>query len=153
MGKPHGLDGFLGLYVDETELAHFQPGSVVYVDDRAHRVRALRRADRGHQVAFDGVADRAGAEAIRNLDVFVPARRELGEDEFWPEDLIGLDVRPGGGAVVDVVFGPAQDRLVIEREGARFEVPFVEAFVPVIDIGAGYVEVEEIEGLSPRPSR
>lgn len=147
------MGGFLGLYVDESELAHFQPGSVVYLEGRPHRVRALRRADRGHQVAFEEVTDRNGAETIRNLDVYVDARRDLGDEEFWPEDLIGLEVRPGGGTIADVTFGPTQDRLVIERAGTRFEVPFVEALVPVVDIDRGYVEVVEIEGLSSPPDR
>lgn len=151
MGRPHGLDGFLGLYVDESELVHFQPGSVVSIGGHPYHVKSIRRADRGHQVAFEEVTDRSGAETIRNLDVYVETRRELDDDEFWPEDLIGLEVRPGGGTVADVIFGPTQDRLVIERTGTRFEVPFVEALVPVVDIDGGYVEVVEIEGLSPPP--
>lgn len=153
MGRPHGLDGFLGLYVDETELSHFQPGATVVVDGNPLRVRALRRADRGHQVAFEEATDRGAAEAIRNLDVFVSTRRSLGVDEFWPEDLVGLEVRPGGGSVAGVNFGPGQDRLVIEREGIRFEVPFVESLVPVVDVESGYVEVVEIEGLNPQSGR
>jgi ribosomal 30S subunit maturation factor RimM len=45
--------------------------------------------------------------------------------------------------------GPAQDRLVVERQGRRFEVPFVKELVPVVDIEGGFVVVEEIEGLIP----
>lgn len=121
----------------------------MYVDDEPHRVRAIRKADRGYHVAFEGVPDRTAAESIRNLDITVPARRELSEDEFWPEDLIGLEVRPNGGSIAEVVFGPSQARLVIERGDSRFEVPFVEDLVPVVDVESGFVEVVEIEGLSP----
>ena len=88
-------------------------------------MRAIRKADRGHQVAFQGLFDRGAAERIRNLDVMVRERRELADDQFWPEDLIGLEVRPNGGIVEDVIFGPAQERLVIGRDGRHFEVPFV----------------------------
>jgi 16S rRNA processing protein RimM len=153
LGRPHGLKGFLGLYVDDEDLVHFQPGSTVYVGDEPYRVRAIRKADRGHHVAFDEVPDRTSAESIRNLEVTVPARRERGEDQYWPEDLIGLEVRPDGGSVADVVFGPSQARLVVERGDSRFEVPFVGELVPVVDIEAGYVEVVEIEGLSPLADR
>jgi ribosomal 30S subunit maturation factor RimM len=62
-------------------------------------------------------------------------------------------VTPGGGRVVDVVFGPAQDRLVVERDAIRFEVPFVEAFVPRVDLETGVVEIVEIEGLIPPTDR
>lgn len=153
LGRPHGLEGYLGLYVDDEDLVHFQPGSTVYMDSEPYRVRAIRKADRGYHVAFEEARDRTAAESIRNLDITVPARRELGESEYWPEDLIGLDVRPGGGSVAEVAFGPSQARLVIERRGSRFEVPFVEELVPVVDVEEGYVEVVEIEGLSPPADR
>lgn len=149
LGRPHGLKGFLGLYVDDEDLVHFQPGSTVFVDDEPYRVRAIRKADRGYHVAFDEVPDRTAAESIRNLDITVPARRALADNEYWPENLIGLEVRPEGGSITEIVFGPSQARLVIERAGSRFEVPFVEELVPVVDIEGGYVEIVEIEGLSP----
>lgn len=120
----------------------------MFVDDRKLSVRALRRGAKGHEVAFTDVVDREAAESIRGSEVFVAERRSLAEGEYWPDDLIGLDVRPGGGQVVDVVHGPAQDRLVVERDGRRFEVPFVDELVPVVDVDGGYVEVVEIEGLS-----
>lgn len=149
MGRPHGLDGHIGLYVDEADLVHFQTGSQVDVAGSTLTVRALRRGDKGWQVAFEGVDTREGAEAIRNQDVFVAAPRQLDEGEYWPEDLIGLEVRPVGGVVVGVEHGPAQSRLVIEREGATFEVPFVAELVPVVDLEAGYVEIVVIDGLLP----
>ena len=60
----------------------------------------------------------------------------------------GLRIATEGGKVVAVNHGPAQDRLVIERDGVRFEIPFVDAFVPVVDVDGGYVETTEIEGLT-----
>jgi len=127
---------------------HFDPGSTVFVEDTPHVVRAQRQGKKGPQVAFDSISTRAQAESIRGAQVYVTERRELDEGEYWPGDLIGLEVRPGGGEVVDVAHGPAQDRLVVKREGAQFEIPFVAALVPVVDIEAGYVEIVEIDGLS-----
>lgn len=147
MGRPHGLDGYLGLYVEEADLVHFQPGAVVRIGARALRVRAVRKADRGHQIAFEGIDDRPSAEQIRNLEVAVEERRALEPGEYWPSELIGLEVRPMGGVVVGVEHGPTQARLVVERGGHRFEVPFVEALVPVVDTGGGYVEVADLPGL------
>ncbi len=152
LGRPHGLDGFLGLYVDEADLVHFEIGSKVDVADSTLTVRALRRADKGWQVAFEGINDRPSAESIRNHDVLVAAPRELDEGEFWPEDLIGLEVRPIGGVVTGVEHGPAQSRLVIDKDGSTFEVPFVEALVPVVDLEAGYLEIVVIEGILPDQS-
>lgn len=138
----------MGLYVEPEDLIHFEPGAVVHVEETAHTVRAVRHGKKGPQVAFEEVTDRPGAEEIRGRDVYVPEARDLGEREFWPSDLVGLEVRPGGGRVAGVSHGVSQDRLVIEREGTTFEVPFVDELVPVVDLEEGYVEVDEIEGLN-----
>ncbi|HEU4320676.1 MAG TPA: hypothetical protein VFS66_11400 [Acidimicrobiia bacterium] len=149
LGKPNGLDGHIGIYIEPEDLVYLEPDAVVLVGGTEHTVRSLRQGKKGPQVAFVEVTERSQAEAIRGSEVHVGQRRELGESEFWPSDLVGLEVRPGGGVVTAVTHGAAQDRLEIERGGVVFEVPFVEQFVPVVDIDAGYVEVVEIDGLIP----
>ncbi|HEY4606782.1 MAG TPA: PRC-barrel domain-containing protein, partial [Acidimicrobiia bacterium] len=117
LGRPHGLDGFLGLYVEEEDVDILQPGETVHIGGEPYTIRAIRRVDRGHQIAFDGVDDRFDAEAIRGMDLLVDERRELRTGEYWPGDLIGLAVFDTNGKslgmVKDVLFGPAQDRLLI----------------------------------------
>jgi 16S rRNA processing protein RimM len=148
LGKPNGLEGFLGLYTESENLSYVEAQSKVFVEDRVYTVRALRQGKKGPQVAFEGVTNRPDAERLRGKEVFAPRRRHLEEGEFWPDDLIGLEVRPGGGEVVAINHGAAQDRLIVEREGRRFEVPFVEELVPIVDFEEGFVEVVEVEGLS-----
>jgi 16S rRNA processing protein RimM len=146
------LDGFLGLYMDEDDFAALTPGSTVFVGGIPQVVRAVRRVDRGFQIAFAGVGDRGAAEELRGEIVEVGTRRRLGEDEYWPEDLIGLAVHDEHGepvGVIDgVVFGAAQERLVVETpSGVRFEIPFVTALVPVVDTAGGRVEIVALPGL------
>jgi 16S rRNA processing protein RimM len=147
LGKPNGLDGHIGIYIEPEDLGYLEPGVAVLVGDRELTVRSLRPGNKGPQVAFTEITSRSQAESIRGSEVRVAQRRQLADSEFWPSDLVGLEVRPGGGVVTGVNHGVAQDRLEIERAGIRFEVPFVEEFVPVVDIEAAYVEVVEIEGL------
>lgn len=116
-------------------------------------MRFLRRGKQGYQVMFEEAVTREQAEILRGRSIFATKRRRLGDDEFWPSDLVGLEVRPGGGVVVGVDHGPAQDRLVIERDGRRFDVPFVDELVPLVDPAGGFVEITEIEGLSSPPDR
>jgi 16S rRNA processing protein RimM len=125
----------------------------VYLEDSLYRVRALRRVDRGYQVAFEGIDDRSAAEVIRGLDVWVEGRRDLEEGEYWPGDLIGLAVHDQAGnrlgTVVDVHFGIGQERLVVEMVGgSTFEVPFVEGLVPVVDTARRRIEIVAIPGLT-----
>ncbi len=150
LGRPNGLKGFIGLYVEDADLVHFEPGSHVMIGEAERAVRAIRRGNKGHEVAFEDVLDRDAAEAIRGMEVRVSARRRLEPEEFWPEDLVGLEVRPGGGVIAGVEHGPGQDRLVVERGATSFAVPFVTDLVPNVDLEAGFVEIREIEGLSPQ---
>jgi 16S rRNA processing protein RimM len=151
LGRPHGLDGFLGLYVDEDDLASLEPGSLVYLGDETHLVKAVRRTDRGFQIAFEDVTDRDAAEEVRGSIVAVAQRRPLLEDEFWPEQLIGLAVLDESGneigAVEAVLSGPGQDRLRVKGAHGVFEVPFVDALVPAVDLKRGRIEIVAIPGL------
>jgi 16S rRNA processing protein RimM len=83
--------------------------------------------------------------------VLVPARRVLGKDEFWPDDLIGLAVQFDSGVkvgvVTDVITGGAQDRLVVSTDSGDREVPFVHDLVPAVDLTAGTVTVSSLPGL------
>lgn len=149
LGRPHGLDGFLGLYIDQSDSTLFEIGATVQLDGEPMTVRALRRTDKGFQVAFVEAPDRNSAEELRGRVVAVDTPRDLDEGEYWFDQLIGLSVLPGGGVVVGVEPGPAQDRLVVQRGEIQFEVPFVDALVPKVDLDGGFVEIVEMEGLTP----
>jgi len=104
-------------------------------------------------VRFAEVGDRTGAEALRGTSFTIdPAdRRDLGDGEFWVEDLVGCDVVDRDGAPIGVVesveFGAAQDRLAVRTDAGRFEVPFVDAIIPEVDLERRIVVVTPPEGL------
>ena len=104
-------------------------------------------------VRFGEVSDRSGAEALRGMSFTIEPgdRRELEDGEFWVEDLVGCAAvdRDGTriGVVDEVVFGAAQDRLVILTDSERVEVPFVDAIVPEIDLVGRTIIVTPPDGL------
>ncbi len=133
-------------------MVSLQPGATVYLGDQPHVVRAIRPADRGFQISFQGIANREAAEAIRGSEVLVTERRTLGEGEFWPHDLVGLSVVDEAGQIIGVVeqviIGPGQDRLLVTRpDGIGYEVPFVDELVPVVDLEEGRIVIAPIPGL------
>jgi 16S rRNA processing protein RimM len=106
---------------------------------------------------FGEVGDRDAAEALRGYVLEIPssALPELEADEFYPFDLIGLEVRDENGAVIgevtDVLDSPAHALLLIagnrdsacpepDSRGSSGElVPFVTAAVPVVAVADGYL--------------
>lgn len=134
--------------------ARFDPGSPFVTDGgRELVVRASRPyRDRGLILAFEGVGNREAAETLRGsfLTIDPDDRRELDAEEFWLEDLVGLEaVDPAGvrlGVVADVEFGAGQDRLVVRPDdGPDVLVPFVDDIVS--DPEDGRIVVDAPEGL------
>lgn len=141
------------MHPDTDSPARFAPGAQVEVDGRALVVQSSASSERGLLVGFHGIVDRSAAESLRGREVTIPEseRRQLDEGEFWPDQLVGLEVRSqsGGriGMVVGFVEGPAQGRLSIDTGAGFAEIPFVEALVPVVDVESGFLVVAEVEGL------
>jgi 16S rRNA processing protein RimM len=156
IGRPHGVRG--RVTVVAAHPGRFQPGARFVTDEAEPRplvVQTVGRHAKGALIlGFEGITDRSAAEELRGANLTIPhsARRQLEEEEFWPEELEGLEVRSPEGArlgwVRGVVFGEAQDRLVLELvEGRNVEVPFVDELVREVRIEEGFLVIEPIEGL------
>jgi 16S rRNA processing protein RimM len=160
IGKPQGIKGEVTVQVrtDDPD-ARFAAGAVLLSDpaERGPLTVAVSRWQNGRLVvAFEGVADRNGAEALRETLLQVDARAlppPEDEDEFHDHVLRGMAAflvgGPRLGEVVDVLHLPHGDVLVVRRDdnGAEVLVPFVKAMVPVVDVAARRLEVEPPEGL------
>jgi 16S rRNA processing protein RimM len=159
VGRPQGVRGEVTVEVrtDHPE-ARFAPGSVLLTEPAERgplTVAGMRPRSGGVVLAFDGVADRAGAEALRGTVLLVdsaalPAIED--PDEWYDHQRVGLAaVDPAGealGTVADVVHAPAADLLVVRDEAGREHlVPFVRAVVPTVDVAAGRVVVAAPDGL------
>lgn len=160
--RAHGVHGEVRIVSESDNPERFLPGSVLYARpvrsglirrEETRRVRLTIQAVRGEDdfpiVRFEGVTDRGKAEALRGFVLEIEADQlpELEEDEFYPFDLEGLEVRhPEGlrmGQVAEVLDCPAHAVLVIDLEGGGQEmVPFVAAAIQVVDVRSGYLVVE-----------
>ncbi|MGI8774359.1 MAG: ribosome maturation factor RimM [Actinomycetota bacterium] len=153
IGKPHGLGG--DVYVEKisddprrfesgSRLIHEDGRELVVVRARPHRDRFL--------VTFEGYRSRDEVEGLRGT-LFVPDEevRSLGEDEYWPDDLIGCTVvDPQGnrlGEVTDISLGAAQDLLEVMTDRGERLVPLVKKIVTHVDVEAQRVTIEPPEGL------
>jgi len=116
-------------------------------------VEMIRRTPDRLFIKFRGVSDRMSAEKLRGARLYIEEgqRRELGSEEYWPDQLEGLEARsPSGelvGRVKRVMWAEAQNRLVIETKAGLREVPFVEELVPAVRPEEGYLTVIDLPGL------
>jgi len=162
IGAAHGVRGEVKLWsFTEDPMAVTSYGALETKDGtRRFEIESLRPA-KDHLVArIAGVADRDAAEALRNLELFVPRERlpEIEEaDTFYYADLVGLAAVTADGATLGTVtvvhnFG-AGDIIEIAPAagGAPLMLSFTEAAVPKVDLKAkrivvvppGEIEVKE----------
>lgn len=107
-----------------------------------------------YRIHFEEVPDRNRSEALQGVQITAPSdqRRQLEDDEWWPEDLVGCLVIDADGSEIavvrEVIIGEAQDRLAVEaRDGSKAEIPFVGALVTKVDIANDEIVVDLPEGL------
>ena len=156
IGRPHGIRGDVTVETrtDEPD-ERFAPGSVLLVDDHADLVVDHSHWHSGRLlVSFHGIADRNAAETLRGLILHV--ERDVADvpddpEEFYDSTLQGLRVELSDGTHVgeisDVVHLPGQDLLSVTARDREVLIPFVSAFVPVVDPAGGRVVITPPEGL------
>ena len=103
VGRPHGLDG--SFHVTRPRGVLLTLGGAVRIGDDVHEI--VRRAGTEDRpiLRLRGIDDRAGAEALREADLFVEraAAPALPDGEYWPEDLEGCSVLTSDGRELGVV--------------------------------------------------
>ncbi len=124
IGRPHGIRGEVTVEVrtDSPEL-RFAPGSTVRTDPAGVgplTVESLHWHSGRLLLAFKGVGDRTGAEALRDVRLVIEVaedERPEDDEEFYDHQLVGLHVHTVGGALVgtvaEVLHLPSQDVLAI----------------------------------------
>lgn len=122
---------------------------------RSFAVTLTRPIASGFAARLSGVTTKEAADALRGQRLFAPraALPGLGDDEFYHADLIGLEARDTGGAVLGkitaVLNHGAGDLLELRGPGLASPqlVPFTRAIVPTVDLAAGRVIIDPPEGL------
>jgi 16S rRNA processing protein RimM len=165
-GAPHGVRGEIKLWSftgDPLAIIEYEP--LQSADGRTFELESVRPQKDFLVARVAGVSDRDAAEALCNLDLYVPRDRlpAIDEDETWyVSDLIGLAAHDANNAAVGTVtavhnFG-AGDVLEIAPAagGPTLMLPFTAETVPQVDIGSGRLVVvlpTETEAVVPADPR
>ena len=164
VGRALGVKGDLlvDVLTDEPE-RRLVPGVELHVAGQQRTL--LIESDRPHGgrlcLHFAGIDDRTAAEALTGS--LLEAERPDGErpedpDEYYDDDLIGLEVVTEAGeavgSVTEVLHLPAQDVLAVRDspDGPEVLVPFVAEIVPIVDLDNRRIVISPPAGLlDPEP--
>lgn len=139
---------------DPAAIADYAP---LFTEDggRSFSIRLTRSIPGGFSARLSGVATKEQADALKGMRLFADRSQlpSLPDDEFYHADLIGLEVRDTGGAVLGQVTAVhnhgASDLLEVSGPGLKSAVllPFTKAIVPTVDLALRRIVVDLPEGL------
>ena len=161
--RPHGVQGELKIKPETPNPEQFEAFGRVWVGSdsdtsTAYSIASVRyqQTKRGTTVILrlDEITSRDAAETLTKQSVFVPEEELVIDDgEVLLHDLIDLTVQVASGeaigVVTDILEHPAHLTLVIRRhDGPETMLPFVGDFVRDVDVEAGTLTVDLIDGLA-----
>jgi 16S rRNA processing protein RimM len=152
IGAAHGVRGEVKLWSFTAEpLAVANYGPLETEDgQRRFEIETLRPTKDFLVARLKGIGDRDAAEALRNVDLFVPRERlpAINEaDTFYHADLIGLAAMTADGAALGTVaavhnFGAGDlIEIALAAGGEPLLLPFTETIVPKIDMAERQITV------------
>ena len=157
--KPHGIRGEFSVVNHADSPALYSPGRRLGIrapgkPERSVEVKTCRPHQGRLLLTIDGVTDRDAADALRGMEIVVPADEmpDLDEGEVYLHELVGFDVVLVDGATVGVLEGfldvPGQDLWVIRSpEGKEILLPAHEETVPEIDMDGRRIVINPPPGL------
>lgn len=147
MGRPHGLDG--SFHVGDAVPGLLADGIDVQVAGVRRRIERLAGHERRLIVRLSGSDGREAADRLRGQEILVEraAAPELGDDEWWAEDLEGCAVRDGSrpvGIVARLLALPSCEVLEVTRDdgGPDLLVPLVRDAVRDVDLQERVIDVD-----------
>jgi 16S rRNA processing protein RimM len=159
VARPHGIKGEVAVNVFSDDPGRFDAGSLLWVGTGPEVARPARVVrSRMHQgrviLLLEETRDRNMAEELRGAMLFAAPGATPGpleEDAYWEHELVGLEVRDPGGAVLgsltQVLSRPEQDLWEMEGPSGTVLIPATKAIVRSVDLAAGVVVVDLPPGL------
>ncbi len=137
---------------DPAAIATYGP---LFTEDgsRSFKVKLTRPVAGGLGARLSGVATKEDADSLKGTTLWVSRDRlpAAGDDEFYHADLIGLEVRDTGGALLGRVSAVhnhgAGDLLEVAGPDGTLLLPFTKATVPTVDLATGRIVADPPEGL------
>lgn len=156
--RPWGLQGDLKVESLSDFPDRFAPGARLWLLGAERRVEQSRWQKGALFLKLAGVDDATAAERLRGALLETPETdlRPLPPDEYYNHQLIGLSVRSTTGddlgTVQEVLPTGGNAVLVARGAGGETLLPFIHQVVRSVDISAGQIVVQLVEGLPETPA-
>jgi len=155
--RAHGLHGEVSVTILTEFPERFETTEWVYLGNEfeatPYRLERYRWHKKNLLLTLSGVANRTQAEQLRGQFVQVPLEEAvpLPEGTYYLYQLIGLQVitvdGQSLGSVHDILETGANDVYVVEGDERQILLPAIDDVIQSVDIEAGQIVVQVIDGL------
>ena len=162
VGRPHGVDGKIRIYLHNSESNALVGTQRFYLDagqgPESRVLPNLRESANFLVGCIEGCSSRTEAEQLKGAKILI-ARKEfpdLEEDEFYVDDLIGLEAWEGELLIGKVVSSRRQgdiEVVTVKNEAYEVGIPLVDAFVVSIEFDVGRILFCDTDRLPRDPIR
>ncbi len=152
----HGIKGGLKVIPLTDDIKRFEELKWVYMEgsEEKFHIQKVQYQTNNVIIIFKDLNDINLVEKYKKKYLFIDEtqKRILPEDTYYIVDIVGLDVYTVDnvylGKVKDILQAGSNEVYVIaNEEGKEYLIPSVKEFIPVIDIEAGKIIVDPIEGM------
>jgi len=156
--KPVGLKGVLKVQNYSDVESRFESLDEIYIGPNSdlaipYGIRSVHASAKTISLELNHLDTIEAVERFRGQFCYVPraSREDLDQDEFYADDLIGLEVYSLAGALIgkvnDIMSTAANDVMAIQNNGNEILLPMVGEIIQDIDLDEGVVIINPIEGL------
>lgn len=150
--KFHGLKGELKVKsYSKTGNNYFAEGKTIIVNEKEYLIKRVRFHQNAYLLTLDGYEDINLVQHLHSQDVYSTKENDvLADQQYYFTDIIGCKVVVDGqesGYVEDIRENVTQDLLIINKDGVKRMVPYVDAFIGRVDLDERTIEIKPIKGL------
>ncbi len=157
MVKPHGIRGWLKIKVYSDSVTIFSQVRSIFIHTKNGEwqeggVLSLKPHKGYFLVELKGVNTRNKAEELRDADIYIPKDiLQKDEGEFFWYELIGLKVYLVSGKylgkIVQILPTGSNDVYIVKDKEKEYLIPAIEDVIKDVNIEAGKMIIEPLEGL------
>lgn len=156
--SPHGVHGEVNVFPTTDDPKRFLDLKKIYLDTKKELIECEIKSVKFFKnmviLSFTGMDDRNAIEKFRQCDLLIDREdaMELGEDEYFICDLIGLDIIDEDGKKIgvlkDVMTSAANDVYVVEKnDDEELLIPAIRDCILDTNLEEGYIRVHLLPGL------
>ena len=133
----------------------FVSGAQFFIENEAapREIASVRPHKGMLLIRFVDVSTRNNAEALQKKHLFVPRDEAmpLGEDEYYEDELLGLQVETLAGEalgeLIEIIWTGANDVYVVKGAQGEILIPAIADVVQKVDLASGVMQVSLLPGL------